>query len=209
MQFVFGRQFGIGRADRVDRNRKAKSRRLQPSVDGLERRNLMSAGSITMSGSAVTVMPASSGKNTVTVSYLKTGSVVTGIDVNLNGTIDKQFAPGSVTMVFFNGSGAAGDDAFTNNTALLAVAYGGSHTNTFMAGSGMNEFVGGSGTNDFYAGSGYGIFLGGTGANTYHESGGPGIILKGRWLQHVRRPQPELARLLSGLEQGSLPVRFP
>ena len=148
MQFVFGRQFGIGRADRVDRNRKAKSRRLQPSVDGLERRNLMSAGSITMSGSAVTVMPASSGKNTVTVSYLKTGSVVTGIDVNLNGTIDKQFAPGSVTMVFFNGSGAAGDDAFTNNTALLAVAYGGSHTNTFMAGSGMNEFVGGSGTND-------------------------------------------------------------
>ena len=40
MQSIFGRKFGIGRADR---NRTARSRRLAPSVDGLESRNLLTA----------------------------------------------------------------------------------------------------------------------------------------------------------------------
>jgi Ca2+-binding RTX toxin-like protein len=179
MQSIFGRQLGIVGADRVGRDRKARSRRLQPSVDGLESRNLMSVvvGSVTLSGSAVMVAPAPTGSSTAIVSLQKVSSV-TEVDVNLNGT-DHYFALGSVSMVYFNGTGVAGNQTFTNHTALLTVAYGGSGTNTFTGGSGMDEFIGGSGTNDFYAGSGYDILAGGTGTNVYNESAtGSGIILE-------------------------------
>ena len=179
MRSVFGRQFGIAREDRVGRNPKARSRRLMPNVDGLEHRNLMSGGgSVILSNGGVSVTPAPTGANTVTVSYQQVGGV-SNVDVNLNGT-DHYFALNSVSMVYFNGTGLAGNETFTNqNTSILTVAYGGSGTNTFTGGSGTDEFIGGSGTNVFNAGSGYDILAGGTGQNVYNESAtGSGMILK-------------------------------
>jgi len=166
MQSVFGRQFGLGRTDRVARDRKAKSRRLQPSVDGLERRELLSTG-VALSGTAVTVMPAPSGNNTVTVSY-QVVSGVNKVDVNLNN-VDHFFNVSQVHMVFCNGASLSGNLTFTNNhTSVLTIAYGGSGTNTFTGGIGTDEFIGGSGTNDFYGGTGYEIMAGGRGANNYN-----------------------------------------
>jgi len=181
MQSVFGRQFGIGRADRVDRDRKAKSRRLQPSVAGLERRNLLSGGSVTMQGAAAIVTLAPSGPNTVVVSY-QTVSGAKMLDVNLNGT-DHDFSPSQVQMVYCNGSGLSGNLTFTNkNTSVLTVAIGGSGNNTFTGGAGTDEFVGGSGatsTNTFNAGTGFDIMAGGSGINVYYENpNGSGLIIE-------------------------------
>jgi Ca2+-binding RTX toxin-like protein len=179
MRSIFGGRLGIVGVDRMGRDRKLKQRRQQAGVEGLESRNLMSVvvGSVTLAGSAVMVAPAPTGPSTAIVSLQKV-SGTTEVDVNLNGS-DHYFALGSVSMVYFNGTGAAGNQTFTNNTALLTVAYGGSGTNTFTGGSGMDEFIGGSGTNDFYAGSGYDILAGGTGTNVYNESAtGSGIILE-------------------------------
>ena len=179
MRSIFGGRLGIVGVDRIGRDRRSKQRRLQAGVEGLESRNLMSVvvGSVTLSGSAVMVAPAASGPSTAIVS-LQNVNGVTKIDVNLNN-VDNFFPLGTVSMVYFNGTGVAGNQTFTNHTALLTVAYGGSGTNTFTGGSGMDEFIGGSGTNDFYAGSGYDILAGGTGTNVYNESAtGSGIILE-------------------------------
>jgi hypothetical protein len=46
MRSVFDRKFGIGRADQVGRDHKSRSRRLEARVEGLESRNLMTAGSV-------------------------------------------------------------------------------------------------------------------------------------------------------------------
>jgi len=178
MQSIFSHNFGINRTDRARRDR--KPRRLQPSVDGLERRALLSAGggSVTLAGGAVTVAPAATGANTVTVSYQTVGGVAK-LDVNLNNT-DNYFAVSSVTMVYFNGTGLSGNETFVNNTHVLTVAYGGSGANDFTGGSGTDEFIGGSGTNVFHAGSGFDIMAGGSGTNVFDESATTsGIIFKG------------------------------
>ena len=70
MRSLFGGQLGIVGADRVGRDRKARSRRLQPSVDGLESRNLMSgsAGSISQVGGAIVLTLDAGSTNTASVS---------------------------------------------------------------------------------------------------------------------------------------------
>jgi len=182
MQSVFGRQFGLGRTDRVARDRKAKSRRLQPSVDGLERRALMTGG-VTLTGSVAVITPdpalAATTGNSAVVSFAQHNGA-TELDVNLNGQ-DNYFPLGTVAQVNYCGSGVSGKQSLsiTNNAKIVVYALGGSGTNNFTAGSGMAEFVGGSGTNDFTAGSGYDVLIGGSGSNTYNLSAnGRGLIIK-------------------------------
>jgi Ca2+-binding RTX toxin-like protein len=180
----FGRTIGIVGAGRVGRDRKAQPRRLQPGVDGLETRALLTGGSITLQGSAVIVAPdAAVTNNTVTVSYQRSGNSVTGVDVDLNhgqaDEINRVFTPGTITMVYFDGSSIGGNETFTNNTSIFSAAYGGSGINTFNGGSGMDEFVGGTGTNTFNAGTGFDILIGGYGNNIYNESAtGSGFVLE-------------------------------
>jgi Ca2+-binding RTX toxin-like protein len=171
MQSLLSRRFGIGR------ERQARSRRLQPSVDGLETRALL-AGSVIQSGCVVSVVPdATLHQNTAIVSYQTVGAAPK-VDVQLNG-VDNLFDRSSVSMVFFNGYGIASDMTFENDTYLLTVAYGGSGNNTFTGGSGTDEFIGGSGTNTFNAGTGFDILAGGSGTNVYNGSAtGSGIILQ-------------------------------
>ncbi len=177
MQSVFGRQFGLGRTDRVARDRKAKSRGLQPRVDGLEGRALLS-GSVAVSAGVVTVVPDSSvSQNTCIVSYQNV-SGVTKLDVNLNG-VDNYFGLSQVGLVAFQGRGMSTNETFTNQTGLMANAYAGAGTNVFTAGSGINVFYGGSGSNTFNAGKGYDRLVGGSGTNVFNLSAtGTGMIIK-------------------------------
>jgi len=190
MQSVFGRQFGLGRTDRVARDRKAKSRRLQPGVDGLESRNLMSAGSVTLSGGVVTVVPTSPlSQNTCIVSYQNV-SGVTELDVNLNG-VDNYFGLRQVGLVAFQGRGISTNETFTNQTGLTANAYGGAGTNVFTAGSGINVFYGGSGSNTFNAGKGYDRLVGGSGTNAFNLSAtGTGMVIEEGGSNAVRNDPP-------------------
>ena len=178
MRSIFGGRLGIVGVDRIGRDRKARSRRLQPSVDGLERRELLTvaAGSVTLSAGVVTIVPAPNVSNTAVVSYQTVGGVKE-VDVNLNG-VDNYFGLGTVGLVSFQGSDSSGNETFQNETGLSTNAHGGSGTNLFIGGSGLDAFYGGSGTNTFDAGSGYDVLVGGTGSNTYNATTGSGLIIE-------------------------------
>ena len=178
MRSIFGGRLGIFGVDRIGRDCKARSRRLQPSVDGLERRELLTvaAGSVTLSAGVVTIVSAPTGPSTAVVSYQTVGGVKE-VDVNLNG-VDNYFGLGTVGLVSFQGSGSSGNETFQNETGLSTNAHGGSGTNLFIGGSGLDAFYGGSGTNTFDAGSGYDVLVGGTGSNTYNATTGSGLIIE-------------------------------
>jgi Ca2+-binding RTX toxin-like protein len=172
----FGRMFGIVGVGQVGRDRKARPRRLQPSVDGLERRDLLT-GSVTLSAGVVTVLPDSAARQNTAIVANGTGTHAGQLDIQLNGT-DNYFAAGSVMMVFFDGYGLNTDVTFQNNTSVTTIAYGGNGTNVFSGGSGVDEFIGGSGSNTFNAGTGFDILAGGSGTNVYNESSGSGMIFE-------------------------------
>jgi hypothetical protein len=168
---VFGRTRSVGR-DRV-----ARPRGLRAAVEDLETRNLMTAGSVVQSGGLVTVTPLPSGPNTAIVSYQSVKGT-TMLDVNLNGT-DSYFSLSSVGFVYYMGNFSTGAQTFENLTSLHTVAWGGSGTNLFEGGTGMDEFIGGSGANTFDAGTGIDELVGGSGVNTFNESStGSGVILE-------------------------------
>jgi len=178
MQSLFGRKFGIVRADRVGRDRKSQQRRLQPSVDGLERRDLMAVlgGSVSLIGTLAVVTPAPTGSNTAIVSNQQVSGTAM-VDVNLNG-VDHYFTPAQVSVVEFVGQNTSSDETFQNNTGLVSIAFGGSGNNHFVGGSTLDVFYGGSGSNTFDAGTGYTSMQGGTGTNVFNESlTGSGIIM--------------------------------
>jgi Ca2+-binding RTX toxin-like protein len=156
-------------------SRHIRTRRLTPLVDGLEARNLLTAGSVVQSGALVTIAPASTGQNVATVSYVSV-SGQQKVDVNLNGT-NYYFAPAGVAAVYYLGSCTSGSQTFTNETSIHSVAFGGSGTNLFEGGSGSDEFVGGSGSNTFIAGTGFDVLMGGGGVNVFVENqAGSGAI---------------------------------
>ena len=178
MSSVSGRRFGTSWSNQVFRDQKAKSRRLEARVEGLESRNLMTAASIVEVPGLVTVTPASTGPSTAIVSYQNVNGT-TMLDVNLNGS-DHYFSLTQVGFVYYMGSGSSGAQTFENDTSLHTVAWGGSGTNLFESnGNGQDEFYGGSGSNTFDAGSGYDVLIGGTGSNVFNESAtGSGVILE-------------------------------
>ena len=171
MRSIFGGRLGIVGVDRIGRDRKSKQRRLQAGVEGLESRNLMSvvAGSVTPVGNLVLVTPnANLSSNTAIVSYQMVGGVKK-LDVNLNGA-DNYYGPGQFSNVLFLGAGTSSNETFINETGISTNAYGGSGTDTFTGGSGIDQFYGGSGTNTFNAGSGFTYMVGGSGTNVFNES---------------------------------------
>jgi Ca2+-binding RTX toxin-like protein len=171
MVSYFGLQPGIGR------DHKARSRRLEARVEGLEGRELMTAGSVVQVGSAVSVMPASTGASTTVVSYQNhNGNLM--IDVNLNGN-NNYFGPSQVYSLSYLGNVSSGAQTFEDTTSLNVVALGGSGTNLFEGGSGQDTFFGGPGTNTFDAGSGYDLMVGGYGLNVFNENAvGSGEIIE-------------------------------
>jgi Ca2+-binding RTX toxin-like protein len=176
VQSFLSRTFGIVGAKQLGRNQKARPRRLQPGVDGLERREVLTGGSVVQMGALVMVTPdASAASNTAIVSnQTVNGSPM--IDVQLNG-VNNYFAPGSLIQVTYFGNGTGGNQTFENDTSVYTIALGGSGTNTFKGGSLGDTFVGGSGTNTFDAGTGFDDMIGGSGTNVFNENAsGSGVI---------------------------------
>lgn len=137
MQSLFGRQFGIVRADRLGRNRKARSRRLEPSVDGLEHRALLTGGggAAALSNGVVSIVAPLTSGNTTSVSIDVPNNAV---KVTVNGNV-QEFSVSQVTEIFYEG-GLGGNDTFTNSTAILSVDVGLGGNNTFTGGTGQDVF---------------------------------------------------------------------
>ena len=181
------RRSGFGMAGQFGQGDRARARRLEAKVEGLESRNLLSGGSVALCGGMVTITPASVGPNIAVVSY-QSHNGATMVDVNLNGT-DHFFSPSQVGFVYYEGSGISGAQTFEDSTSLHSVAWGGSGANLFQAGSGQDTFFGGSGSNTFDAGSGYDIFMGGAGPNVFNESPtGSGQIVEAGVLNTINVP---------------------
>jgi len=150
MRSFFGRQFGIVRADQIGRDRKARSRRLQARVEGLESRNLMSVGGgISLTAGTITIAANLPKGNTAQVSIDPANH---DVKVTLNGN-SEEFAPSLVTTVYYSGA-AGGGDTFVNSTSITGIEYGWGGNNTFTGGSGQDY-----------------MFLWGNG-NTAHDDGG-------------------------------------
>lgn len=177
----------FNRIGKVERSRRPRSCRLALSVDGLERRELLTGGSVIGAGSIVEVFPGSTGPNTTVVSY-QMHNGATMLDVNLNGG-DNYFSASQVTTLYYLGYAASGSQMFQDSTALNVTAMGGSGSNTFEAGSGSDTFYGGSGSNTFDAGTGFDIMVGGSSTNVYNENAnGFGIIEETGGLDTVNSP---------------------
>ncbi len=175
MRSIFGRKFGAERADQLGSGNKARLRRLEARVEGLERRDLMTGGSVAYTPGLVTITPSRTGPNIAIVSYQNVNGA-TMLDVNLNGS-NNYFSVAQVGFVYYMGSGASGAQTFEDSTSLHTVAWGGSGANLFVAGSGQDEFFGGSGSNTFDAGSGFDVLSGGAGINVFNENAtGSGVI---------------------------------
>lgn len=165
----------FGRIRNGERKCRSRSRRPVDVVEGLERRDLLTAGSVLGSGSYVMVTPNSTGPNTTVVSYQQYNGT-TMLDVNLNGS-DHYFSTSQVASVYYLGNSASGSQIFQDSTHLSVYALGGSGTNLFEGGSGNDTFIGGSGSNTFDAGTGFDMMEGGSGSNTFNENAtGSGII---------------------------------
>jgi len=133
MQSIFGRKFGIGRADRLERNRKARSRRLAPSVDGLESRNLLTAAPISLANGVLQITAPLNSGNKVSVSMDAANNAV---KVTLDGTT-QEFAASQVSELFYVGGGGGGD-TYTNSTNITSVDVGYAGDNTFTGGTGTD-----------------------------------------------------------------------
>ncbi len=170
------RVFGLGEADQPGRDDKARTRRLEPRVEGLEGRQLLSGGSVVQNGALVTITPAPTGPNVAIVSYQPHNGAQM-LDVNLNGTANF-FSLSQVAFVYYEGSGISGTQTFMDSTSLHTVAWGGSGSNLFQGGSGQDEFFGGSGSNTFDEGAGYDVLVSGAGANVFNaNANGSGEII--------------------------------
>lgn len=173
----------------VERRRRPRSRRLEVcvNVDGLERRELLTGGSVIGAGAIVEVIPGSTGPNTTVVSY-QMHNGTTMLDVNLNGGAHF-FSASQVTTLYYLGYAASGSQMFQDHTGLNVTAMGGSGSNTFEAGSGNDTFYGGSGSNTFDAGTGFDFMVDGAGTNVYNENAnGYGIIEELGGLDTVNSP---------------------
>jgi Ca2+-binding RTX toxin-like protein len=168
-------QSAFGRIRSRERGRRSRSRRPVDGVDGLERRDLLTGGSVVGGGAFVLVMPAPTGPNTTVVSYQQVNGT-TMLDVNLNGS-DNYFNASQVTSLYYLGYSASGPQTFEDSTSLNVYALGGSGNNVFVGGSGNDTFIGGSGSNTFDAGTGFDVMVGGFGSNVFNENAtGFGII---------------------------------
>ncbi len=177
MRRFLGRKIqGAELAEPVRRQR-ARPRRFDVAFDRLECRNLLTGGSVVLTGGLVTVTPSSTGANVAIVSYQNVNGTMK-LDVNLNGA-NNYFGISAVGFVYYEGSGVSGAQTFENETGLHTVAWGGSGPNLFVSTTGNDDFFGGSGTNTFDAGSGVDWLVGGSGANVFNENAlGSGQIIE-------------------------------
>jgi hypothetical protein len=146
------RTFDIVGSRQVGRQHKARPRRFEPCVDGLESKKLLSGGVSLSNGMLSIVAPLQSGNNASVSIDQANGNV----QVTLNGTT-QEFAASEVTSIFYNG-GLRGGDTFVNSTNVMS---------TEIGWSGHNTFTGGSGTDV--------MFLYGNG-NSVHDAGGGAVV---------------------------------
>lgn len=149
---------------------------LRPTVDGLERRELLTGVPVVNQvGAMVQIIPAADQDNTATLTR-----VGNQLNVDINGT-DWYFDASQIQHVVFDASQAlAGtQQTWINETFVVSTAYSGAGTNHFVAGHGTDVFIAMRGTTVVDARDGYVIFqaFGAATNSTFNEGSGSGMVM--------------------------------
>lgn len=100
------------------------------------------------------------------------------IEVRVDNTETHQFTKADVSKIFFVGRN--GDDQFTNNTSIKALALGSSGNDTLKGGSSDDRLVGGDGNDNLSGGSGDDQLVGGNGNDMMKGESGDDRLVGGR-----------------------------
>ncbi|MEN9664488.1 MAG: Hemolysin, plasmid [Planctomycetota bacterium] len=137
--------------------------------ESLEGRIVLTAG---ISLDATTGILRIMGSETADVSVVRNdGFNVVATMSNASGTTTRSYKSSEVKSMNF--TGYAGDDTFTNNTAIPSTALGGAGNDSLRGGSGKDTLMGGDGNDKLQGNKGDDILQGAAGNDT--EIGGAGI----------------------------------
>lgn len=137
--------------------------------ESLEGRIVLTAGVALDPSTGVLGITGGDSADVATVRY--DGTKVVATLTNAVGTTTRSYASSDVKSIAF--SGLAGDDSFTNNTAIPSTALGGAGNDTLRGGSGNDKLMGGDGNDKLQGNKGDDILQGAAGNDT--EIGGAGV----------------------------------
>jgi hypothetical protein len=145
------RTFDIVGLKQVGREHKARPRRLEPCVEGLESKKLLTGGSgVSLANGMLSIVAPMQSGNTASVSIDNANG---NVQVILNDTT-QEFAASQVNAIYYNG-GLGGHDTFVNATSIMSIDFGWGGNNNFSGGTGADYmFVWGDGNSVHDAGGG-------------------------------------------------------
>jgi hypothetical protein len=144
------------------------------AVEELKQRVLPSASPVTLSASGQLLIHGTAGDDTVSI------SVNPHAKSRLQVVYDGQqytFGARRVKKIVFDGG--AGNDSFTNNTAIRSVADGGPGKDTLVGGTGNDTLMGGAGDDTLLGRGGNDLLEGGTGKDVLRGARGADTLSGG------------------------------
>lgn len=159
------------RSAHTGRSRRVAPRRL--AIESLADRALPSVSPIHLGAGGVLAIHGTPGNDTATVST--DASNPNQLDVSFNGTTQTfDLTKVKVRRIVF--LGGAGDDSFTNSTAIPSVANGGKGNDSLTGGLGNDILIGGAGNDMLDGGTGNDKLLGGAGNDSLDGGTGNNVL---------------------------------
>jgi hypothetical protein len=165
---------------RLFRGRPARpSGKLRPKVqrrlrvESLADRAMPSASPVHLSAGGILSIRGTPGDDTATVAA--DASNANQLDVSFNGTT-QTFDLTKVHVKRITFVGGAGNDSFTNSTAIPSIASGGAGNDTLTGGLGADKLIGGAGDDVLSGGTGNDTLLGGAGNDSLDGGTGNDVI---------------------------------
>ena len=158
-------------------------RSFRPSIEALEDRQLMAAGITFAEATGVLRIEAAPEGSLASVRRVG-GQVVAELD-----SAEKSYDATKVLKIEFQG--AAGNDQFTNNTAIPSTAHGGDGNDNLYGGDGNDKLYGGNGNDSLFGGKGADELYGGAGADRF-------LVLAGNALPKDQTLEDAILRFQNG-----------
>jgi Ca2+-binding RTX toxin-like protein len=159
---------------KTSRMERPVSRQVRPSLESLEKRDLL-AGNILLSSTGLLTIDGTNFGDKVDVQIVNSNVVVTMSQPGQNLPVTTAtFAMSKVTHIVFHGFD--GDDVFTNWTKIDSDAFGGRGNDVLRGGSGRDRLFGEDGADKLYGGAGDDYLNGGTGRDYLYGQDGDDIL---------------------------------
>jgi hypothetical protein len=187
------------RSARTEKSRRVAPRRL--AIEPLADRALPSVSPVHLGVGGVLAIHGTPGNDTASVSV--DASNPNQLDVSFNGTTQTfDLTKVKVRRIVFQGG--AGDDSFTNDTAIPSIANGGAGNDSLTGGLGNDKLIGGAGNDVLVGGTGNDTLLGGIGNDSLDGGTGNNVLIGGAGTNAINAgPGKNLIRGGSTNEMGA------